>query len=171
MVHLAKLSASLTLMVALLLSPAIQAAELAIPTGKVLLTIKGAMENPNVGNEVQLDLATLESLPATQFTTNTPWSDEPQHFKGVRLNVLFEAIGAAPKSFVAVGLDDYKFTVTDIDFERYPVIVAYQHNGAPISVRQLGPLRIMMPFDDYPELLTPRNESSSVWQLLELELL
>lgn len=141
------------------------------PTGDVLLTITGPLQMPNVGSEAQLDMALLESLPATEFTTNTPWSEEPQQFQGVRLDVLLDAIGAETMEFVAVGLDDYKFTVSDLDFEQYPIIIAYRQNGDSISLRKLGPLRIMMPFDDFPELLTTQNESRSVWQLVRMELL
>ena len=138
--------------------------------GEVLLKVTGDLSNPNVGNEAHFDLAMLESLPVTEFTTNTPWSDEPQFFEGVRVDVLLDAVGTEARQFVAIGLDDYKFTVADIDFDSYPIIIAYRQNGHPISVRQLGPLRIMMPFDQYPELLTQKNESSSVWQLVSMEL-
>lgn len=144
---------------------------LAPPAGEVLLAIKGAIDFPNVEGEVHLDRAALEAMPSITYETNTPWSDGIQSFTGVRLNVLFDLIGAQTDTFVAVGLDDYKFTFQDIDIEKYPVMIAYLHNGKPMSVRQLGPLRIMFPFDEYPELLTPKNESSSVWQLLEIELL
>ena len=145
--------------------------ELPRPQTDVLLTISGTLSHPNVDDAVQLDLAALESLPVTEFTTTTPWHDEPLHFAGVRISTLFEAIGADSTSFVAVGLDDYRFTVSELDFDKYPVIIAYRQNDEPISVRNLGPLRIIMPFSEYPELLTPINESRSVWQLVALEIL
>jgi hypothetical protein len=169
--NLVQTAGTVLIAMAMALSPQIHADTLPPPTGEVLLTITGELENPNVGSEVHLDLAALQSLPVTEFTTNTPWSDGVQQFEGVRVDVLLNAAGAQGTGFVAVGLDDYKFTVSGIDFDRYPVIVAYRHNGEPISVRNLGPLRIVMPFDDYPELLTPKNESSCVWQLVRMELL
>jgi len=61
--------------------------------------------------------------------------------------------------------------VQNIDTQRYPIMIAYRHNGSPMSIRKLGPLRIMFPFDDYPELLTPKNESNALWQLVSMELL
>ncbi|MFK7855029.1 MAG: hypothetical protein AB8B79_12980 [Granulosicoccus sp.] len=129
------------------------------------------MTNTNVNNEAHITRAMLESLPSVEFDTTTPWADGIQNFVGVRISDLFDFIGASSQSYVAEGLDDYKFTITDIDVERYPIIIAYLHNGSPMSVRKLGPLRIMFPFDDYPELLTPKNQSSAVWQLIKLELL
>lgn len=153
-----------------LLTGANHAAGIPVPEGKVLLKIKGKLSHPNVGDEVHLDLESLKALPVVEFTTHTPWSTDPQTFTGVTLFNLFEAIGASPESFVATALDDYKFTVNNLDVKRYPVIIAYLEDGKEISVRKLGPLRIMFPFDDYPELMTHINESSSVWQLLEMEL-
>ena len=141
------------------------------PEGEVLLTVSGDLKYPNADNQALLDMAILASLPVEEFTTNTPWSDGPQDFKGVRLSVLFDAIGASTTRFVAEGLDDYKFTFEGIDFVRYPIIIAYEQNGGSISVRNLGPLRIMFPFDDHPELLNHKNESSAVWQLISIELL
>ena len=157
--------------VAMLLSTHAPAANMPKLSGEVVLKIAGDLPNPNVGGEFHFDMAMLQSFPVTEFTTHSPWSDDPQHFEGVRLNVLLNAIGTEARQFVAEGLDDYKFTVTDIDFDAYPIIIAYRQDGELISVRKLGPLRIMMPFDDHPELLSPKNESSCVWQLVSMELL
>lgn len=140
------------------------------PEGKVLLIISGELGNTNHDDEAHFDKAMLESLPSVQIVTKTPWADGIQNFEGVRLSDLFEYVDAAPESIIAGGLDDYKFTITDLDYQTYPVIIAYQQNGSPISVRKLGPLRIMFPFDDYPELLTAKNTSSAVWQLVEMDL-
>ncbi len=145
--------------------------EFPAPRTDVLLTISGDLAHPNVGESIQLDLAALESLPVTEFTTMTPWHEQPLHFTGVRISTLLEAIGTDSTAFVAVGLDDFRFTVTDLDFNKYPVIIAYRQNGEPISIRGLGPLRIIVPFSDFPELQSPINESRSVWQLVSMEIL
>lgn len=149
---------------------AVSADTLPVPEGDVLLVISGALVNTNHENEAHFDRAMLESLPRTEFSTDTPWADGVQRFAGVRLSDLFEYIGAAPTGFIAEGLDDYKFTVEELDVQNYPTIIAYEHNGNAMSVRKLGPLRIMFPFDDHPELLTPINEASAVWQLIKMDL-
>jgi len=168
--HTATLTIAVLCNLALTFSQIVYSEELPVPKTDVLLTISGALAHPNAGDEVHLDLAALESLPATEFTTVTPWHDQPLLFTGVRVSTLFEAIGTDSTAFMAIGLDDYRFTVTDLDFDKYPVIIAYRQNGALIPIRDLGPLRIIMPFSDYPELKTPINESRSVWQLVALEL-
>lgn len=141
------------------------------PVGEVLLVVSGEVGLPNVGDEAHLDLAALESLPRDAFSTRTPWADGVQHFAGVRLDVLLEALGVAPDTpFTARGIDDYEARFEGIDTRRYPVLLAYLEDGKPIGLRQLGPLRIVFPFDDHPELDTETNYAAAVWQLVEMEL-
>jgi len=141
------------------------------PTGKILLVIKGDMLNTNIKDEAHFDLAMLKSLERTEFTTSTPWDDGMQTFAGAKVIDILKLIGAPTLNFNAIGVDDYSFDVTDIEFDRYPIIIAYEHNGEPISVRKLGPLRLMFPVSDFPELGTQKNEASAVWQLVEMRLL
>ena len=139
------------------------------PEGEVLLVVRGEIERPNVGDEARLDRTLLEGLPRTRFVTNTPWTEEAEAFEGVRVSTLLEAVGATRPRFEAVALDDYRVTIEGLDFERYPVIVADTRDGEPMTTRRLGPLWIMFPFDDYPELLTQTVKSFAVWQLVEME--
>jgi len=124
------------------------------------------------GNDDQiLDLAYLKSLEQTSFTTKTPWTQGERMFTGVRLSTLLDSIGAQSNSFEAIAINNYRFTLTELDFEKYPIIVAYEIDGEPLTVKTLGPLWIMFPFDDYPELLTQKNKAACVWQLIELKVL
>lgn len=135
-----------------------------------LLTIKGNLKDSSE-KVIQLDLKTLMSMEATTITATVPWIGKAAQFKGVRINSLLKSVGAKSNEFEAVAVNDYKFTLTGIDFDKYPVIVAYEKNGELLNVRKLGPLLIMFPFDDFPELLNERNKAASVWQLIELRIL
>jgi len=150
--------------------PASAAEPLAPPTGEVLLVVTGDITLPNVGDEAHLDRGHLEALPRARFTTDTPWSEHgPHEFSGVRLNALLAAVGANGTRFRASASDDYGATFEGIDLERYPVIIADTRDGESLTVRTLGPLRIMLPFDDHPELLTDTNVAISVWQLVAMD--
>ena len=118
-----------------------------------------------------VDLALLESLPPATVVTETPWSTGPQRFEGTRLSTLLEAVGAGGYRVRALGIDDYVAELDPLEVERYPVIVAWRHDGAPMTVRELGPLRIVYPFDDHPELANASGEARSVWQLVRLTVL
>lgn len=144
------------------------AADLPPLSGPVLLTISGNIENHNVDKSAQFDRKMIESLPVTSFNTTTPWTEGVTEFTGVRISDLLKYVGANSNSFRAHALDKYWNDVTDIDFEKIPAIIAYEKNGKPFRVRELGPLWIMFPFDDFPELSDEKHKTASVWQLIEL---
>jgi len=136
----------------------------------VVLSVQGNIEGQK-NSVVELDLASLTKLKAVTFTTDQPWTNEPLEYTGVRINTLLQHIGANSDEFIAMASNDYQFTLSDIDFDKYPIIVAYQIDGEYVDARQLGPLLIVFPFNDHPELLTERNKAASVWQLTEMRIL
>ncbi|MEM7257001.1 MAG: oxidoreductase [Pseudomonadota bacterium] len=143
--------------------------QLPAPTGRVLLTISGNIEHTNDGDTIKMDLAMLESLEATSITTDSPWTDEPTKFTGVRISHLLEYIGANSNEFRASAIDKYWNDLLDMDFESVPAIIAYKKNDKYMRIRDLGPLWIMFPFDQFPELLTEKYKTASVWQLIGIE--
>ena len=151
-----------------LLTGSLMAAELATPKGEILLTISGNIEHSNNKDAAEFDLEMLERLGATTIITETPWTDAVTSFTGVRLSVLLDSVGAGSSSFRAIAFDNYWYDIPDVDFEKYPVIVAYKKDGAYLNARSLGPLWIIFPFDDYPALLSETNKASSVWHLNSL---
>jgi hypothetical protein len=50
------------------------------------------------------------------------------------------------------------------------VVVAHLLNGKPMSVREKGPLFVIYPFDDDPQLRTTIYYSRCIWQLKSIEL-
>ena len=151
-----------------LLTGNVMAAGLATPKGEVLLTISGNIEHFNNENVAEFDLEMLEELGATTIITESPWTEAATSFTGVRLSVLLNSVGARSTSFRATAIDDYWYDVSDIDFEEYPVIVAYKRDDAYMNARSLGPLWIIYPFDEFPQLLSETNKASCVWHLNSL---
>jgi len=136
----------------------------------VVLSVQGDFDGQK-NNALEINLETLTKLKATTFTTIQPWTEEPKQYTGVRINTLLEHIGATSTTFEALASNEYSFTLDNIDFEKYPVMVAYKIDDEFLDVRTLGPLLIVFPFDDYPELLNETNKAASVWQLTELRIL
>jgi len=152
---------------AILSLPAVNATDTNLHS--VVLSIQGNFEDKK--NEiVELDLASLTELKSTTFTTFQPWTEEPKEYTGVRISTLLDHVGAGSFSFEALASNDYKYFLNDIDFEKYPIIVAYKIDGEFLNARTLGPLLIVFPFDDYPELLNEKNKAASVWQLTEMRI-
>lgn len=136
-----------------------------------VLIVGGNISAESGGDNIEFDMAALQALPSTVITTDNPWIDAPAEFTGVRISVLLESVGAQSTSIEARAANEYKFKLTMIDFEKYPIIVAYMRDGKAMEYRDLGPLWIIFPFDDFPELLTNRNKAASVWQLTDIEVL
>ncbi len=144
------------------------------PTGPVVLTLSGKLRSPNDGARAQFDMAMLEKLPQTSFTTRTPWYSQPRKFTGPLLRDVLAAAGAGPgqgaTTVRATALNDYWVEVPLDDAARYDLIVARLIDDKPMAVRDKGPLFMVYPFDALPELRNPVFYSRSAWQLRSLEL-
>lgn len=156
-------------LLALWCSASVWAEDLPAPVGDVLLKIDGAISRTNVGDEAHLDRAILESLPRFSFETTSPWYEGVESFSGALIKDVLEAVGASSDSFLAAGFDDYAAEVTGLDFDRIPVLLAWERNGEPMTLRNLGPLWIMFPFDDFPDELDSHDVGAmAVWQLVTM---
>lgn len=149
---------------------ALPASALDAPTGKVLLTITGNLEQRNTSEGAAFDLAMLEKLPRRSFSTKTPWYPEPRKFTGVPLRDLLAAVGGKGKTAKAMALNDYRVDIPLDDALRHDMLVAYLLDDKPMLVREKGPVVLMFPFDLRPELKSAINYSRAVWQLKVLEL-
>src|SRR5262245_21428624 len=127
--------------------------EMPMPTGPVILTITGAISRTNAPDRTEFDEAMLEALGTERITTSSRWVDGKPTFGGVPIRKLLEAVGAHGSSVTARALDDYTVDIPIADFTRYPVLLALRMNGKALSPREKGPLWIVYPRADYPELL------------------
>lgn len=135
-----------------------QAAE----TDKVILTVSGKVTN---GEAVDFTLAELEALGTSKITTTSPWEVEAVTFEGVPLAALLQAVGATGETAAIVALNKYRTVVPVSDFVDYGVILASRKNGEPMPISDKGPLFVVYPFDDKPELNTEIYQSRSAWQV------
>ncbi|HMC46714.1 MAG TPA: oxidoreductase, partial [Caballeronia sp.] len=63
-------------------------------------------------------------------------------------------------------IDDYSYTVSAREAERYGAILAYSMNGVRLTVSKFGPLFLIYPRDAYPsELSGSAAEAKFVWQI------
>lgn len=129
---------------------------------KKVLTVSG---NISSDTPVNLSLHELEELPASEIVTATPWHDGVVKFEGVSLDTLLTHLGGEGARADIVALNDYRSVIPISDFKEIGPILAYKANGQYMSVRDKGPLFIIYPFDDDPELKTEIFYSRSVWQV------
>jgi hypothetical protein len=132
----------------------------------VVLTVMGAVA-ANSGR-VELSLADLEAVGPVELNTHTPWTEGEQRFTGVLASKLLQEVGSRGEMIDAIALDDRKVTIPRKELEKYPIIIAFKHNGQYMRIRDKGPLWIIYPLDEYPELRTLQREHRMVWHLQAL---
>ena len=135
------------------------------PDGRVILTIS----EPGATEPARFDLGLIDTLPQRQTVTVTPWYEGPQTFSGPLLSDLMAAAGVSGSALRVIAINDYAATIPWTDIETIPVILAVRHNGATMSVRDKGPLFVIYPFDERPELRDEVYFSRSVWQVNRIE--
>jgi hypothetical protein len=141
------------------------------PTGKVLLTVSGTLAQTNERGAASFDLAMLQKLPQQSFSTRTPWYPQARKFTGVALRDLLAAVGAPRGATLkTVALNDYRVDIPPEDVTRNEALLAYLLDDQPMSVREKGPLVVVYPFDDRPELRNALHYSRAIWQLRSIEL-
>ncbi|WP_136680540.1 molybdopterin-dependent oxidoreductase [Neptunomonas sp. XY-337] len=154
----------------LLLSNPVAANELPRPQGTVILTLTGQLSFGNSHHGVELDMALLKALPTHQIKTKTPWTDGEAIYRGALLIELLDWAGAADASEVKLtALNNYSATLSLREIQRYPIVLAYEADGKKMRVRDKGPVWVVYPLSDFPELDTPKIHSHMVWQLRHIE--
>jgi hypothetical protein len=143
---------------------------LAPPTGEVILTLSGRMTQTNADGAAAFDFAMLDALPQRETVTSTPWHDGRHSFSGPTLSALMDAVGATGGSLHLVALNDYATDMPMEDVRTIPVILATRIDGEEISVRDKGPLFVIYPFDEQPELFNEVYFNRSVWQVAAIEI-
>ena len=113
---------------------------LPVPQGRVLLTVTGAIDNTNVDGTAQFDRAMLEAL------------------------------GANDQNVVrAAAINDYRVEIPVSDAAEHEVVIALEHNGKPMRVRDKGPMWIIYPIEQ-SEVKDSEFNSKMIWQLSTLHI-
>ena len=142
------------------------------PDQRPILTVSGAIaygnDDRSDGPVARWDRAMLEQLEQVTIKTTTDWTDGISVFKGPRVQDILDRVGAEGDEVLATAINDYQVSIPISDFADYPVILAMTLDGRPLSRRDKGPLWIVYPRSDYPELQKPENNTKWIWQLKEL---
>ena len=115
------------------------------PSGEVVLTVTGALSRPNVGSNVQFDMATLERLGLREGVVFEPWEKIDMRFTGVDLQRLLDSVGASANAATIhiTALDDYQVDLSMAEVRSGTIILATRQDGALIPVDNGGPTRIV----------------------------
>ncbi|WP_020682391.1 molybdopterin-dependent oxidoreductase [Marinobacterium rhizophilum] len=140
------------------------------PSGRVILTVEGALSNTNGDGVARFDREMLEDLSMHLTRTDTPWTEGVIAFEGPLGRRLLDYVGARGQTLIVTALNDYSTEVPLADFYEYDVILALKMDGDYIRIRDKGPIFIVYPFADNPALHTEVIHNRSVWQLKSIRI-
>jgi hypothetical protein len=148
-----------------LIAGAAETASLAPPADKPILTIFGKIGATNKDDTAQFDRRMLEALGMETVETTTPWHSGVVKFEGVPIDKLMKEVEAQGQRVSVVALNDYASEIPIEDFTKYKVILALKRDGEYMPVRDKGPLFIIYPYDQNPEIKNQTYYTRSVWQV------
>lgn len=129
-------------------------------TAPVILTVEG-QPTPK-----EFTLVQLQAFPQTTVKTSTPWTDGTHTYTGVLLRNLLDKQGLqAASKLNAKALNDYVATLTVSDAYKYDVLLALTQDGKLLTRRNKGPIWVIYPLSQHPELDKPSYHSAMIWQL------
>lgn len=138
-------------------------------TGEIVLQISGKISATNTADGTAVfDGNLLRSFKRKSIRTKTPWTNGVVHFEGFLVRDLLSAVGANKGTVRAIAINEYMVEIPIEDFLKYDVIIADRKNGAPMTVREKGPLWIIYPWSSDPDLVNELYHSRSIWQLRSL---
>lgn len=113
----------------------------------------------------------LLSLPQQTFKTHHTWSKEADEFSGPLLQDVLNQVCPKASKLKLKAINDYQ---VDLDFDKikqYEPVLALSMNGERLTIRNKGPIWIMIPFDKYTSVPERSLDEALVWQLSHIKIL
>ncbi|MEB3338918.1 MAG: molybdopterin-dependent oxidoreductase [Leptolyngbyaceae bacterium] len=122
------------------------------------LAIQGQTQEAKAGQEHRLDWQALDAL-ATHHTRTTDalnviTPDAQFDFRGILVSKLLEQVQIDPTvtDVTFVSQDAYRVNIPIAELRRYPIAIALERDGKPIPKNQGGPLYLVFPHTQHPEI-------------------
>jgi hypothetical protein len=139
------------------------------PSGRVLLTVSGAIDITNNNQEASFDMAMLRALPLHTVTTKNPWTKGVHTYQGFSAIDLLNQLDNKGNLLQVMALNEYMTEIPLSDFAENGAIFATHRDGMPMSVRNLGPIMVIYPFDLDERLKSELFYSRSIWQIRHIK--
>ncbi|WP_394180696.1 hypothetical protein [Marinomonas posidonica] len=140
------------------------------PKQRIILTVEGDFENTNANQAANFDLPMLTALPQYSVTTKNPWTKGAHSYRGFSAADLLETLKAKGTMLEVTALNKYMTKVPVEDFKINGAIFATHRDGVPMSVRNLGPIMVIYPFDHNPNLKSEVYYGRSIWQIQHIKI-
>ena len=112
----------------------------------------------------------LQALPQKAFKTKHTWATVVQEFSGPLLTDVIQQICPQAKEVYLRSLDQYSVTIDFQKVVKYEAILALTIDGKPLTVREKGPIWLMINTDDL-NIAARTLDNMLVWQLYYIQVL
>jgi hypothetical protein len=140
------------------------------PSEDTIVTITGKIGTTNVGDAIEMDLKTVESVGLVDYTVTDPFENKKITYRGPLMTDLL-ALWGVPEDATTlhmVALNDYAVDVPLSDLRKYPVIFALQADGVYLPVSTRGPAMLVYPYDHF-EFEPAVYNDYWIWQIKSIE--
>ena len=161
---------SLIISMALMVFSAFSLAELAEPKGDVILEVSGNIQVTNSDDVAEFDRDMINSIKSRTIITNNHVVKDPVKYEGPILAEILKVVKGTGSVVRVYALDDYVAELKFKDVEKYQIILATHEAGKQLTVADKGPLFVVFPFKDHPELQQDTFYNQSVWQVKAVEI-
>lgn len=137
----------------------------------VALTVKGVIALRDEKGEYAFTMEELEALPQTTYFVTDPYLGD-KTYRGVAISEILKFVGvpANTKNVVIVASDGMEISLEYSDVIEYPIILAYatvsNEKVRAIPASQGGPVKLVFPIEEHPDLLEKYPEWS--WWVVEI---
>ncbi|MDD9739626.1 MULTISPECIES: hypothetical protein [Marinovum] len=142
-------------------------AELSAPEGRVLLTVSGDISATNTEDMAEFDRDMLMALDWREIETFTSFTEGPQVFAGPTLASVLAAAQARGDTLTVTALNDYAVSFPRDLAVRHGALLAMDHAGRPMRIRDKGPIWIVFPLTETEAADAP-FDNQMVWQLAKV---
>ncbi len=140
------------------------------PSGKIILTVSGSIKLTNSNNGAEFDLDMLRELGLVEKQITNPWTEPNSVFEGVLARKLLAYLGAEGEWVRAAAANDYSVNIPLADLTQFDTLLGMSHNGRQMQLRDKGPVWLLYPNDNRPDVSESEINKRMVWQLTSLKI-
>lgn len=148
------------LVAAALLSPALPA---------TMARADPALTLVNGSQTIELSIDALDAMPQATIATENEFVTGTVTYRGPLVRDVLARAGLDKVDNVRfIAANDYYVDIPVENFREYDAILAIEADGERLSRRDKGPIWLMYPISDFPELRDPIYSRRLIWQVVKI---
>lgn len=142
------------------------------PNGDPILSVAGAFERTVDGNEIRLDLETLDRFGVVEYTIFDPWLKTDVTYSGVLMATILDTLEVASTAEIVglSALDDYRVEIPVDDIREWPILLATRRDGQPLRISDGGPSRVIYPVHAFRDAANAEYRANWIWNVARVEI-